>query len=111
MTNELKDILIKNQTNDFLNFKFADNEKAHEVLNEILKKLISRIESVEKYIQENVNVRLDNIERFVTTELIGPKSLEYKPSGAEEYLGLGKNLDLIYERLNKLEDVTFDNGK
>lgn len=63
-----------------------DNEIAHEALNEICKALISRIESIEKTISETPT----------------PLTVRYRPEG-HDYLTLKENLDLIYERLNNLE--------
>lgn len=66
-----------------------DNEIAHTAINEICKTLIQRLSEVEKY---------------VTTELSHPAKVQYRPPGKEEYLTLKENLDLIYERLNNLEE-------
>lgn len=63
-----------------------DNEIAHEALNEICKALISRIEAIEQKISETPT----------------PLTVRYRPEG-HEYLSLKENLDLIYERLNNLE--------
>jgi anaerobic ribonucleoside-triphosphate reductase len=95
---KLKELLFK-QTNIATEAKFKDNEKAHEILNDFLKKLSDRIEKDEEITAK----RLNNLEVFVTTELVGPKSLEYKPPGYEEYLGLGQTLNLIFEKLNRIE--------
>jgi hypothetical protein len=107
---KLKELLLQ-QDRGYMDFKFKDNEKAHEIINDIITKLIERTSDIEKYIKESVETRLDNIEKFVTTELIGPSSLQYKPPGNDDYVGLGGNLDLIYERLNKIENHLFDQGK
>ncbi|UYA57613.1 spike glycoprotein [Synechococcus phage S-CREM1] len=103
--------LLQTQDRGYMEFKFKDNEKAHEIINDIITKLIERVNHIETYIQESVEKRLENIEKFVTTELIGPSSLQYKPPGNDDYIGLGGNLDLIYERLNNLEKQIFDQGK
>lgn len=62
-----------------------DNEIAHSAINEICKTLINRIKLLEEY---------------TTTQL---SKIRYKPEGQDEYLSLKQNLDLIYERLNNLE--------
>lgn len=66
-----------------------DNEIAHDVINQICKSLLNRIEELEKY---------------VTTELSHPAKVQYRPQGREDYLTLKENLDFIYERLNNLEE-------
>jgi hypothetical protein len=66
-----------------------DNELAHNVINEICKSLLERIEKLETY---------------VTTEISHPGKIRYRPDGKEDYLSLKENLDLIYERLNNLEE-------
>jgi hypothetical protein len=95
---KLKELLLR-QSNIVTEAKFKDNEKAHEILNDFLTKLSARIEKDEEITAK----RLNNLEVFVTTELLGPKSLEYKPPGHEEYLGLGQTLNLIFEKLNRIE--------
>lgn len=65
-----------------------DNEIAHEVLNEICKTLIKRVEDLEKY---------------VTTQITSPTNIRYRPDGQEDYFTLKENLDFIYQRLNNLE--------
>lgn len=92
--------LLSKQSDSITDFKFKDNEKAHEILNNFLKNLADRIEKDEEITAK----RLGNLEVFVTTELVGPKSLEYKPPGYDEYLGLGQTLNLIFEKLNRIED-------
>jgi len=62
-----------------------DNEVAHEVLNEICKSIIKR---------------LDNIEEYTTTLL---SKIRYRPEDRGDYLSLKENLDYIYGRLNNLE--------
>ena len=92
--------LLSTQSDNIVDLKFKDNEKAHEILNDFLKKLSERVEKDEEITAK----RLNNLEVFVTTELVGPKSLEYKPPGYDEYLGLGQTLNLIFEKLNRIED-------
>lgn len=87
--------------------RFADNQLAHDVINDIIKRLIERINTLEVELvkqQEELNARFERIEKFATTELIGPQSLQYRPQGTEEYLTLGKTLDDLYSRLNNLEN-------
>lgn len=62
-----------------------DNELAHEVLNQICKSIIKR---------------LDNIEEYTATLL---SKIRYRPEDREDYLSLKENLDYIYSRLNNLE--------
>jgi hypothetical protein len=95
---KLKELLLR-QSNIVTEAMFKDNEKAHEILNEFLKNLSDRIEKDEEVIAK----RLNNLEVFVTTELVGPKSLEYKPPGHDEYLSLGETFNLIFEKLNRIE--------
>lgn len=66
-----------------------DNELAHTTINEICKSFVKRFENLESYVQ---------------TEVTHPGNIQYKPYGKEEYLTLKENLDLIYERLNTLEN-------
>jgi len=62
-----------------------DNEIAHNVINEICKGLIDR---------------LNKLEEYVTTQVTHPGNIRYRPEGEEDYLTLKENLDLIYQRLN-----------
>jgi hypothetical protein len=83
--------------------RFADNQLAHDVINDIIKKLIERINTLEVELvkqQEDLSARFDRIEEFATTELIGTNSLQYRIPGTEEYISLGKTLDDLYSRLN-----------
>lgn len=66
-----------------------DNEIAHTAINEICKALIDRLEKLETY---------------VTTEITHPGNIRYRPEETEDYLTLKENLDLIYKRLNNLEE-------
>lgn len=95
---KLKELLAK-QSPNYTEFKFKDNEKAHEILNQFLKKLGERIEKDEEITAK----RLSNLEVFVTTELVGPQSLQYKPPGFPEYIGLSATFDLIFDKLNRIE--------
>jgi hypothetical protein len=74
---------------DDLLYIAKDNEIAHTAINEICKALIERLEKLETY---------------VTTEITHPGNIRYRPERTEEYLSLKENLDLIYERLNNLEE-------
>ena len=67
-----------------------DNEIAHNALNEICKGLLKRIEALEEYI---------------STQITHPSMIQYRPEGQEEYLTLKGNFDLIYQRLNNLEQI------
>lgn len=96
---KLKELLSKQSTN-YNEFKFQDNEKAHEIINGFIKKLVERVERDEEVIAK----RLENLETFVTTELIGPRSLEYKPPGYDDYIGLSATLTLIFDKLNRIEE-------
>jgi hypothetical protein len=87
--------------------RFKDNEIAHEIINDIIKKLIERISTLESQLTEytkNVDSRLGGLETFATTELVGKNSLQYCPPGTEEYLSLGQTLTDLYSRLNKIEN-------
>jgi hypothetical protein len=90
--------LLEKQSNG-MDFKFKDNEKAHEILNKFLTDLTKRIEADEEITAK----RLSNLEVFVTTELVGPQSLQYKPPGCPEYLNLATTFDLIFDKLNRIE--------
>ena len=59
--------------NPVTEFKFKDNEQAHAILNDYLRKLSDRVLESEK----NISIRLENIEKFLATEVIGPRSLQY----------------------------------
>jgi len=67
---------------------FKDNANAHEILNEIIVKLGKRMQSIEEAMQE----------------LPTPDKTYYKPKNAEDYLTLCENLDVIYERLERIEN-------
>ena len=97
---ELKRLLVANNMNPVTEFKFKDNEQAHAILNDYLRKLSDRVLESEK----NISIRLENIEKFLATEVIGPRSLQYKPPEYEEYVGLGPTFDLLFEKLNTIEN-------
>ena len=97
---ELKRLLVANNINPVTEFKFKDNEQAHAILNDYLRKLSDRVLESEK----NISIRLENIEKFLATEVIGPRSLQYKPPEYEEYVGLGPTFDLLFEKLNTIEN-------
>jgi hypothetical protein len=87
--------------------RFLDNQLAHDIINDIIKRLVERINQLEVELvkqQQEISERFTRIETFATTELVGSSSLEYRPSGYEEYLSLGKTLDDLYIRLNNLEN-------
>ena len=86
--------------NPVTEFKFKDNEQAHAILNDYLRKLSDRVLESEK----NISIRLENIEKFLDTEVIGPRSLQYKPPEYEEYVGLGPTFDLLFKKLNTIEN-------
>lgn len=86
--------------NPVTEFKFKDNEQAHAILNDYLRKLSDRVLESEK----NISIRLENIEKFLATEVIGPRSLQYKPPEYEEYVGLGPTFDLLFKKLNTIEN-------
>jgi len=67
---------------------FKDNANAHEILNEIIVKLGKRLQSMEEAVQE----------------LPTPDKTYYKPKNTEDYLTLCENLDVIYERLERIEN-------
>jgi uncharacterized protein (UPF0305 family) len=86
--------------------RFIDNQLAHNIINDIIKKLIERINHLEVELvkqQNEINDRFQRIETFVTTELVGAKSLQYRPPGSEEYISLGQTLDDLYSRINTKE--------
>ena len=97
---ELKRLLVPNNMNPVTEFKFKDNEQAHAILNDYLRKLSDRVLESEK----NISIRLENIEKFLATEVIGPRSLQYKPPEYEEYVGLGPTFDLLFKKLNTIEN-------
>jgi hypothetical protein len=97
---ELKRLLVANNMNPVTEFKFKDNEQAHAILNDYLRKLSDRVLESEK----NISIRLENIEKFLATEVIGPRSLQYKPPEHEEYIGLGPTFDLLFKKLNTIEN-------
>ena len=97
---ELKRLLVANNMNPVTEFKFKDNEQAHAILNDYLRKLSDRVLESEK----NISIRLENIEKFLATEVIGPRSLQYKPPEYEEYVGLGPTFDLLFKKLNTIEN-------
>jgi hypothetical protein len=88
---ELKRLLVANNMNPVTEFKFKDNEQAHAILNDYLRKLSDRVLESEK----NISIRLENI---------GPRSLQYKPPEYEEYVGLGPTFDLLFKKLNTIEN-------
>ena len=69
--------------------RFKDNEIAHEVVNNCLKAIGSRIGDIEKYV-EALPTTFTNL-------------ILYRPHADEKYLNYKENLDLIYERLNSIE--------
>jgi hypothetical protein len=94
-------LAVNNSLNPAIEFKFNDNEEAHRILNDFIKKLSDRLLENEK----NIALRLENIEMFLATEVIGPRSLQYRPPEYEEYVGLGPTFDLIFEKLNTIENT------
>lgn len=87
-------------------FRLKDNEIAHEVINDIIKKLIERLNKLESELMNqsrDIADRFNRLEGFATTELIGKNSLQYRPPEQDEYLSLGQTLNDVYERLNKIE--------
>lgn len=88
---ELTKLLRKGQSasEGDLMYIAKDNEIAHNVLNEICKSLLKRIEDIETY---------------VTTQITSPSNIRYRPEGEEDYLSLKENLDLIYQRLNSIKE-------
>jgi hypothetical protein len=69
-----------------LTYISKDNEVAHEAINQCLTTILDRLKNLEEY------------------TLILPGKIQYKPPGIDTYLSLKENLDLIYERLIKLEN-------
>ena len=72
--------------------RFKDNEIAHEVVNKCLETIGQRITSIEEYVQA--------LPQTFTNLIL------YRPHDDEKYLNYKENLDLIYERLNSLEEFT-----
>jgi len=97
---KLRQLLSMPGSATYNEFKFADNEKAHEIINGFLANLVKRIEEDEAATAK----RLASLETFVTTELIGPRSLEFKPPGSDDYISLGTALTLVFEKLNRIEE-------
>jgi hypothetical protein len=90
-------------------FRFKDNEIAHGIINDIIKKLIERLNKLEEELvnqSKDINERFNRLETFVTTQLVGADSLQYRPFDHKDYISLGKTLDDIYNRLNKIENTT-----
>ena len=98
----LNRILVQNNSD----FKFKDNEIAHEIINDIIKKLIERINRLEAELveyQKNIDERFTRLETFCTTQLLGPESLQFKPPGKEEYYTIKQVLEDLYSKINTLE--------
>lgn len=62
--------------------------KNNEMINDILLKLGERLENLEKYVQA----------------LPTPDKTMYRPPNHEEYLNIKENYDLLYRRLEALEN-------
>ena len=72
--------------------RFKDNEIAHEVVNKCLETIGARLTHIEEYVQA--------LPQTFTNLIL------YRPHDDEKYLNYKENLDLIYERLNSLEEFT-----
>jgi hypothetical protein len=88
---ELTKLLRKGQAASDADLMYIakDNEIAHTVINRICLSLADRLKALEEY---------------VTTQVTHPGNVRYLPEGQEDYLTLKENLDLIYSRLNKIEE-------
>lgn len=100
---ELVRLINKNNTQ----FRLKDNEIAHDIINELIKKLIERLNNLEKELitqQKEIEERFNRLEQFVTQELVSKNGLQYRPPNRKEYISLGATLTDLYERLNSLEN-------
>ena len=66
-----------------------DNGKAHEALNECILSLSNRIQDMEEYI----------------VSLPTPDKILYKPYDSPDYLNFKENMDYIYNKIKRLEDI------
>tara|TARA_B100002019_G_C21271331_1_gene602541 strand:- start:3629 stop:3862 length:234 start_codon:yes stop_codon:yes gene_type:complete len=65
--------------------EIVENNK---MINEILVKLVERVEHIEKYVQT----------------MPTPDKVMYRPPNHEDYLNIKENYDLLYKRLEALEN-------
>lgn len=88
--------ILKEIDDNFVGIKelFDDNAKSHEILNECLLSLNERINKIENILQAAVEA---------INEMEAVNRVAYKPIDQENYLSIKENLDLIYEKLSKLE--------
>ena len=75
-------------TSDEIYEALKDNANAHDILNELLVKLGKRLQSLEETVQV----------------MPTPDKTYYRPPGNEDYFTLCENLDLIYARIERLEN-------
>ena len=78
----------KQMTSEEIFEALKDNADSHEMLNDLLVKIGKRLQSLEETVQE----------------MPTPDKTYYKPPGNEDYFTLCENLDLIYARLERLEN-------
>lgn len=71
--------------------RFAENEAAHNIINEILTSLIQRINELEKSVQ-NIPV-------------IDKDSIQYKIKETGEYHNLAETFDILFDKLNRIENA------
>lgn len=96
-------LINKNNTE----FRLKDNEIAHEVINELIKGLIERLNKLEYELvtqAKDIHERFERLEKFVTTELVSRSGLQYRPPDKTEYISLGETLTDLYDRLNRIEN-------
>ena len=53
---------------------------------------------------QSISKRLEQLENKVE-ELPTPDKYYYRPQGQEEYISLNRNLDLIYEKISKMDGI------
>ena len=68
--------------------QWSEVVKNNEMINEVLMKIGERLEHLEKYVQA----------------LPTPDKTMYRPPNHEEYLNIKENYDLLYRRLEALEN-------
>ena len=72
-----------------------DNGKAHEALNECIVALSNRIKDIEEFVIT-----------FPT-----PDKILYKPYDASDYMNFKDNMDYIYSKIKRLEDIVLGDNK
>ena len=68
--------------------RWAELDEAHRILVDTIVKLGERVENLEKYVQA----------------IPTPDKVMYRPANHKEYLNIKENYDLLYKRLEVLEN-------